>query len=108
MSAPLELLLENRFYCDRIVYFTDSESWFDHLVYGRGTSDLWKDYKKQVNSNAHLYVVMLLPYKHKAVRSEPGVFEIFGWSDAVLRYIVMQESATNILDVVKSTNIGNW
>jgi 60 kDa SS-A/Ro ribonucleoprotein len=72
------------------VGITDNEDW----GYGAGQQcrgpflSLWREYRAKVNPKAQAFVIQIAPYKHAvAPTGEPGVHFIYGWSDAVVRYI---------------------
>jgi len=96
MSAPVEYLINENIDVDVIISFTDNEEWV-----GRGFIDAFMDYRRRVNPECKAYLVTLLPYRDYPTPQIPGVHYIFGWSDAVIRYIATdpEEQMKEIVDV---------
>jgi 60 kDa SS-A/Ro ribonucleoprotein len=96
VGAPVEYLLDRKIKADVFVGITDSEDW----AYGNGHScsgsfvDLWRRYRSQVSPEARAYLVTIAPYRAVVAPSgEKGVRFIYGWSDAVLKFIVQDLDA---------------
>lgn len=90
LGAPIQHLLDRKVKADVFVGITDNEDW----GYGAGQQcrgpflSLWREYRAKVNPKAQAFVIQIAPYKHAvAPTGEPGVHFIYGWSDAVVRYI---------------------
>ncbi|MCW7078207.1 MAG: TROVE domain-containing protein [Canidatus Methanoxibalbensis ujae] len=81
LSAPVEWLIRKRERVDYFIAFTDNEEWR-----GRPFIEAWTDYK-EIAPECVAYLVTLLPYRDYPVPEMEDVYFIFGWSDAVLRYI---------------------
>jgi len=83
LSAPVEELLRSRTELDYLIAFTDNEEWA-----GRDFMSTWQEYKRTVAPECKAYLVTLKPYRDFPVPPNyPDVHFIFGWSDAVIRYI---------------------
>lgn len=83
LSAPVEWLIDKGEAVDYFIAFTDNEEWA-----GRSFLEAWQDYKRDVAPHARAYLVTLLPYRDfPAPPQAEDVHFIYGWSDAVLRYI---------------------
>lgn len=109
LSAPLEWALGQDF--DTGVFITDSESWADLLRGGsyrygnRGVVDRIRQYRAK-NPKAQFFFIQLVQNTALAApQNEPGVHYIYGWSDAVLRYIGQAVSGKGQLDVVRKVEI---
>lgn len=90
LGSPIQYLLDCKIHTDVFVGITDNEDW----AYGAGHHtrgsflSLWREYRAKVNSKAQAFVIQIAPYKHAvAPTTEPGVHFVYGWSDAVVRYI---------------------
>ena len=82
LSAPVEWLIRRRESVDYFIAFTDNEEWV-----GRPFIEAWMEYR-EIAPECRAYLVTLLPYRDYPVPPEMSdVHFIFGWSDAVLRYI---------------------
>ena len=85
LSAPVEWLIDKKEAVDLFIAFTDNEEWV-----GRGFLEAWTDYKRDIAPNARAYLVTLLPYRDfPAPPQIEDVYFIYGWSDAVLKYITV-------------------
>jgi len=83
LSAPIEYLLKENIDVDYFIAFTDNEEWV-----GRSFRDVLADYINRVNPEVKVYLVTLLPYRdYPTPVYMRNVHYVFGWSDAVLRYI---------------------
>ena len=82
LSAPIEYLIQNKIEVDNIIAITDNEEWV-----GRRFVEALNEYFK-INPDVNVYLITLIPYRDYP--APPGwgrVRFIFGWSDAVLKYI---------------------
>ncbi len=83
LAAPVEWLTAHRRAVDVLVGLTDSEDWA-----GRGFLAAWTEYRRTLAPKAQAVLVQLIPNQaHVAPTNHPGVRYVFGWSDAVLRYV---------------------
>jgi len=83
LSAPVEWLIEKKEAVDMLIAFTDNEEWV-----GRVFLEAWTDYKRDIAPHARAYLVTLLPYRDFPVPPQiEDVYFVYGWSDAVLKYI---------------------
>lgn len=97
VGSPVEYLLKRKLAVDVFIGITDNEDW----AYGNGYHscsgsfiDLWRRYRNQVAPNAKAYLVTIAPYRDAVAPSgEKGIRFIYGWSDAVLRFITQDLSA---------------
>jgi len=95
LSAPVEYLIQNKIEVDNIIAITDNEEWV-----GRGFVEALNEYFK-INPDVNVYLITLIPYRDYP--APPGwgrVRFIFGWSDAVLKYIAEPPEA-QVEDVKK-------
>ena len=83
LCAPIERLLRNRDKVDLFVGITDNEEWV-----GSGFLETWRQYVREVSPEAKAVLITVVPTTHRvAPESEPGVYYVHGWSDAVMRYV---------------------
>jgi len=83
LSAPVEWLIDKREAVDYFIAFTDNEQWV-----GRSFLEAYLDYKQTVAPGCKAYLVTLLPYRDfPAPPQIEDVYFVYGWSDAVLKYI---------------------
>ena len=83
LSAPVEWLIDKQEAVDYFVAFTDNEEWA-----GRGFLVDFLDYKRTIAPECKAYLVTLLPYRDfPAPPQIEDVYFVYGWSDAVLKYI---------------------
>jgi len=83
LSAPVEWLIKKREPVDYFIAFTDNEEWV-----GRSFLVAFLDYKQTIAPKCKAYLVTLLPYRDSPVPPQiEDVYFIYGWSDAVLKYI---------------------
>jgi len=83
LSAPVEWLIDKREAVDYFVAFTDNEEWV-----GRSFLEAFLDYKRTIAPECKAYLVTLLPYRDfPAPPQIEDVYFVYGWSDAVLKYI---------------------
>ena len=109
LGSPIQHLLDRKVKVDAFVGLTDNEDW----AYGPGfkTRDsflsLWRQYRAVVNPLAQAFVIQLAPYRHAvAPVNEPGVRFIYGWSDAVVKYIpLMLEGGESQLREISRMNL---
>ena len=83
LSAPVEWLIRKREPVDYFIAFTDDEEWV-----GRSFLEAFLEYKQVIAPECKAYLVTLLPYRDFSAPPQiEDVYFIYGWSDAVLRYI---------------------
>lgn len=83
LSAPVQRLLQTRDKVDLFVGITDNEEWV-----GRGFLETWRQYVREVSPDAKAVLITVVPTLHRAApESEPGMYFVHGWSDAVMRYV---------------------
>lgn len=91
LSAPVTQLLRDRDRVKTFVGITDSEEWVGHGFLG-----VWREYRRRVAPDATAVLITPVPGTHSAVpESEPGVYFVHGWSDAVFRYTAEAAGATH-------------
>ncbi len=108
VGLPIQHLLDRKIKVDAMVGITDNVDW----AYGYGTSyscrdgflATWRNYRKQVNPEAKAFLVTIAPYATSCVpKDEPGVYSIFGWSDAVVGYVpLMLSGGASQLDEIRA------
>jgi 60 kDa SS-A/Ro ribonucleoprotein len=111
LGAPIQHLLDHKVKADVFIGITDNEDW----AYGEGyhTRDsflgLWRTYRSKMNPEAQAFVIQIAPYKHAvAPKEELGVHFIYGWSDAVVRYIpFVLEGGTSQVQEIERMSIDN-
>lgn len=95
VGAPVSELIRKRTRVDTLIGITDGEDWC-YGCDGRssvqseegGFLNAWRTYRTKVNKDAKAFLLTLAPYRHAvAPPEEPGVWFIYGWSDAVLPFI---------------------
>lgn len=108
VGAPVEYLLDRKIKVDTFIGVTDSEDW----AYGNGFScsasflDLWLRYRTEVAPDARAYLVTIAPYRDAVAPSgTKGVRFIYGWSDAVLKFIAhdLATGASQIEEIERMT-----
>jgi len=83
LSAPVEWLIQKKEPVDYFIAFTDNEEWV-----GRSFLEAFLDYKRTIAPECKAYLVTLLPYRDfPAPLQIEDVYFVYGWSDAVLKYI---------------------
>jgi 60 kDa SS-A/Ro ribonucleoprotein len=92
VGSPVEYLLDRKIPVDVFIGVTDSEDWAYGREYGYSCSgsflELWSRYQNEVAPEAKAYLVTIAPYRDAVAPSgTKGVRFIYGWSDAVLRFI---------------------
>ena len=105
MSLPVRHLIDNDIKVDWFIGITDCEEWGARNRVGDGVGWLtaWKNYKETIAPEALAFIITVSPYGHSMYRfDEPGVFQIFGWSDQVLKFIQLGLSGLDTqVDYVK-------
>ncbi len=99
IGAPIRHLREKGKKVDVFIGLTDNEDWA-----GRGFLTAWEQYKREVNPKAKAFLVTLAPYRdYVAPKDYPDVWFVYGWSDAVLKYIplVLSGGQDQVEDVRK-------
>lgn len=104
LGSPIQYLLDREIHADVFVGITDNEDWaYGSEYHTRGSFlILWREYRAKVNPEAQAFVIQIAPYKHAvAPTGEPGVHFIYGWSDAVVRYIpfTLEGGASQVREV---------
>lgn len=89
LSAPVRRLMQTRRVVDIFVGLTDSEDWAaGGGWHGEGFLAAWQAYREQVAPEARAVLVQLAPAGTRVAPDDtPGVHYVYGWSDAVLRYV---------------------
>jgi 60 kDa SS-A/Ro ribonucleoprotein len=109
LGSPIQHLLDRKIHVDAFVGITDNEDW----AYGDGYEsrgpflELWREYRDKMNPLAQAFVIQTVQYQHAvAPAGEPGVHFIYGWSDAVVRYIpFMLEGGESQIQAVEGMNL---
>jgi 60 kDa SS-A/Ro ribonucleoprotein len=88
----LDYLISNKINVDRILVFTDEESYdSNHRSYGfyeNSVATLLKKYKREVNKDVYFYNINLNGYgTTQTPQDEPNTCLIGGWSERILSYI---------------------
>lgn len=93
LAAPIEMLIRNRVEVDRIIAITDNEAWVGDVIKAAET------YLHR-NPNTQIYLLTVAPYgKYPLPTDHPNIHYVFGWSDAVLRYILGKNPAQQWAEV---------
>ena len=90
LGSPIQHLLDHKIHADVFVGITDNEDWaYGSEYHTRGSFlEIWRKYRAMMNPEAQAFVIQIAPYSHAvAPEGEPGVHFIYGWSDAIVRYI---------------------
>lgn len=83
LSVPLRSLLLQRHPVDLYIGLTDNQDWA-----GPGFFSTWSEYRRRVNPAARAILVTLVPYGDRPTPpNHPDIQYVYGWSDAVLRYV---------------------
>jgi 60 kDa SS-A/Ro ribonucleoprotein len=95
-SAPLEMILNNGWDVDTVIYVSDCESWMDSKrrryygwgMRGSGTSsmELWNKIKKN-NKNAKCVCIDIQPYETTQMKEREDILNIGGFSDQIFNVI---------------------
>jgi 60 kDa SS-A/Ro ribonucleoprotein len=100
MASPIDHMIRNKIKCDYFIGITDSEEWsapVTRYAWGGRRSDerqwidAWTEYRNKVNKNAKAILLRVdgyptQPFDDKTAK-ENGIYQIFGWSDNVLKYV---------------------
>jgi 60 kDa SS-A/Ro ribonucleoprotein len=93
VGSPIEYLLNHQIKIDLFIGITDNEDWAygdDYACSGSFLS-LWRKYKEKIAPSAKAFLITIAPYRDAvAPTSTPDVYFIYGWSEAVLKYISSQ------------------
>jgi 60 kDa SS-A/Ro ribonucleoprotein len=110
LGSPIQHLMDRKIRADVFVGITDNEDWaYGGEYHTRGSFlELWREYRRDVNPEAQAFVIQIAPYAHAvAPDGEPGVHFIYGWSDAVVRYIAfMLEGGASQLTAIEAMDLG--
>ena len=111
LGSPIQHLLDRKIHADVFVGITDNEDWaYGEEHYTRHAFlKLWREYRRDVNPDAQAFVIQIAPYQHAvAPNGEPGVHFIYGWSDAVVKYIsFMLEGGASQLKAIEEMDLGD-
>ncbi len=110
VGAPVEYLLAHKVKVDTFIGITDNEDW----AYGGGYRcsgsflDLWVRYQREVAPDARAYLVTIAPYRDAvAPAGTKGVRFIYGWSDAVPRFIAQDlASGASQVEEIERMSLG--
>ena len=110
VGAPIGYLLDRKIPVDVFVGITDNEDW----AFGDGYSTPgsfrleWQRYTREVSPRARAYLITVVPGREVvAPAGEKGVRFIYGWSDAVLKFISQDlSSGFGQVREIESLNIG--
>jgi 60 kDa SS-A/Ro ribonucleoprotein len=90
VSAPVSYLLGKRVKVDTFIGITDNIEWAVDQSGRHGFLPTWMEYKRRVAPEAKAFLITIAPYRHAVAPSDtPDVHYIYGWSDAVLKYIAL-------------------
>jgi 60 kDa SS-A/Ro ribonucleoprotein len=107
----LEDLIKRKIVADKICVFTDCQLWNTETrgMYGdvgSNISDLWVQYKKEINPEAKIYMFDLSGYGNTPISVLGcGVYLIAGWSDKVFTMLDAIENGSNAVKVIDSLEI---
>lgn len=98
-------LLDNKIFVDRVIIFTDMQLWDNTDCYCDSTTlrTAWSTYKKEVNSNAKLYLVDLAGYGTiQFPEHTTNIVNIGGWSENIFDFIIKYEQdISTTIDYIK-------
>lgn len=106
LSSPIRSLLVKRQVIDLFIGLTDSEDWAASGGWqGQGFLSAWFEYRK-VAPKAQAILVQLVPGQTRvAPRAYPSVHYVYGWSDAILRYVAHIARGRTLVDHIQQTAI---
>jgi len=88
LSAPVRRLMDRRQPVDVFIGLTDSEDWAAGGGWrGQGFLAAWAAYRAQVAPEARAILIQLVPARTRVAPEGAGIHYVYGWSDAVLRYV---------------------
>ena len=105
LSVPIRWLAEHREVVDLFIGLTDSEDWSaSGGWYGHGNFAVsWKAYK-QIAPHAQAVLIQLVPNGTRPTpSSDSSVHYVYGWSDAVLRYIAHVAQGSSMIQHIRET-----
>jgi 60 kDa SS-A/Ro ribonucleoprotein len=107
VSAPVSYLLDKRVKVDTFIGITDNIEWATDQSGRLGFLPTWREYKQNVAPEAKAFLVTIAPYRHAVAPSdEPGVHYIYGWSDAVFKYIsLVSQGLAGQVEAVRAMEI---
>jgi 60 kDa SS-A/Ro ribonucleoprotein len=83
-------LLDHKVKVDTFVGITDNIEWATDQSGRLGFLRAWTEYKQKIAPQAKAFLITIAPYRHAvAPQDAPGIHYIYGWSEAVLRYIAL-------------------
>jgi 60 kDa SS-A/Ro ribonucleoprotein len=110
IGSPIEHLLRRKTKVDCFIGITDNVDWAhgDRYSCSEGFLGLWRRYRSEVSPGARAYLVTIAPYREVVAPSgEKGVRFIYGWSDAVLKFIAQDlNSGASQVSEIESMNLG--
>ena len=109
-------LLNRKVKVDKVMVFTDMQLWDSNYSTGwglcerRGSSEtisnLWHRYKKEINSNAKIYLFDLAGYGNTPISvHEEGVYFIAGWSDKIFDILEALENGSTAIKEIEKVEI---
>jgi 60 kDa SS-A/Ro ribonucleoprotein len=119
VGAPISWLLAKKTKVDVFIGITDNEDWcygWDGRTLSQfytppaqrgeehGFLNAWRKYKQTVAPDAKAFLLTIAPYRHAvAPQTEPDVWFLYGWSDAVLPFIARTlQGAQTQMDAVRA------
>lgn len=89
LSSPIRLLLQERTPVTLFIGLTDSEDWAaSGGWHGQGFLAAWQHYRQIVAPEAQAVLIQLVPGRTRVAPPDTdGVRYVYGWSDAVVRYV---------------------
>ena len=98
-ATAIGLLRISRTYVDRILIFGDMQtydlSYAEHWL--NTTKEALRDYRKEINSNVHMYFFNLHSYGSIPVHHERNITHIAGWSTNVFKFLDVNERGAKTL-----------
>ncbi|NDJ84516.1 MAG: TROVE domain-containing protein [Chloroflexi bacterium] len=93
ISAPISHLLDNRIQVDTFIGITDNVEWATDQSGRTGFLAVWNAYRQEIAPAATAFLLTIAPYPQAvAPPSRSDVHFIYGWSDAVLKYMALTQN----------------
>jgi len=106
-SLPIRYLERNEITVDWFVGITDNIEWGTSGGSSEGWLTAWRRYKETFNPTCKAFLVTISPYGHSMYPfGEPDVYQIFGWSEQVLRFIQLGIAGLNTqVDYIRNLDL---
>lgn len=104
-----EIFMEARGKYDRVMIFTDQQSWIGDVYYGESVQQALEGYKRRTGADPFIYVFDVGGYGHIPFKQSGKVAQIPGFSDKTFKFMETVETDKDaVVNEIKAVDISEY